>query len=298
MGGARIKRAAKGTRRAGHAATGKPTDACPSWRLPMRSIRWLPAFLLSLAVVCGTATAALAGPAAPVQHAAARCTTSAPQGTCGPYHYRQITKSDGFNTYVANNKWGCGNPDQCGLQTVRARTPGDWQVTSNQATGNTAVLTYPDVQQLFTRTSGKNPPLATFSKINSHFAEAMHANAKTDAEAAYDIWLSATSGPNEVMVWVDNHGRGSGGARRVGRATISGQRFTVYEYGTGEIIFSLNHNEHVGTVHILTTLRWLQHHKFVSKGARIGQVDFGWEICSTGHRPETFTISKYTLRSK
>ena len=52
--------------------------------------------------------------------------------------------------------WGCGSvqPGQagadCGMQTVTSYGPGDWSVTSDQAAGNTAVLTYPDVQQVFT----------------------------------------------------------------------------------------------------------------------------------------------------
>lgn len=264
----------------------------------MRSTRWLPALILTLAVTaCAPAAAALNSQVSS-SGVAWRCTTSDPSGTCGPYSYDPITKSDGFNTYVANNKWGCGSPDQCGRQTVQANTPGHWQVTSNQAAGNTAVLTYPDVQQVFTNTDNNDPPVASFHAIYSRFAEAMHATRGTDAEAAYDIWLSNTSGANEVMVWVDNHGRGSGGATRVGHATIFRQPFTVYEYGTGEIIFSLDHNEHTGTVHILAILRWLQRHRYVAWHAGIGQVDFGWEICSTGHRPETFTVSAYSLRSR
>jgi hypothetical protein len=51
------------------------------------------------------------------------------------------------------------------------------------------------------------------------------------------------------------------------------------------------------TVHIIATLRWLQRNGYVSAGAAIGQVDFGWEICSTGGEPETFTVSTDTLRS-
>jgi hypothetical protein len=269
----------------------------------MRPTRWLLALIVTLAVACGPATVALAR-SAPARPAPAgplgiawRCTTSAPSGNCGPYFYRPISNSDGYNTYVGNNKWGCGSPDQCGRQTVYANTPGHWQVASNQATGNTAVLTYPDVQQVFTHTNGNDPPISSYRALYSRFAEAMHSNARTDAEAAYDIWLSNTNGPNEIMVWVDNHGRGNGGATRIGRATISKQRFTVYEYGTGEIIFSLNHNEHSGTVHILAILGWLQRKRYVAARAAIGQVDFGWEICSTGHRTETFTVSAYTLRS-
>ena len=260
----------------------------------MRSTRWFSALILALAVACAPATA-LARSAAP-SSAAKGCTASGLQGTCGPYSYRLITNSNGFNTYVANNKWGCGNPDQCGLQTVHATSPGHWQVTSKQAAGNTAVLTYPEVQQLFTSTSNTNPPIAKFRAVYSHFTEAMHATARTDVEAAYDIWLSNTSGPHEVMVWVDNHGRGSGGATRVGHATIFGQPFTVYKNGGGEIIFSLDHNEQTGTVHVIATLRWLQGHGYVSAHAQIGQVDFGWEICSTGGVPETFTVSAYSIK--
>jgi len=261
----------------------------------MRSIRWFAALLLTLAVAGFPTAAALASPAA--AGAVWRCTTSGPQGTCGPYAYRPITNSHGFTTYVFNNKWACGSPDQCGRQTIQANTPGNWQVTSNQAAGHTSVLTYPDVQQLFTHPNNTDPPLASFHAIFSHFSEAMHAHAGTDVEAAYDIWLSNTKGPNEVMIWVDNHGRGNGGATRIGHATIFRQPFTVYRYGTGEIIFSLDHNEQTGTVHILASLYWLIHHRIVSARARIGQVDFGWEICSTGGRAETFTVGAYSLRS-
>ena len=71
----------------------------------------------------------------------------------------------------------------------------------------------------------------------------------------------------------------------------------MYTYGSGEIIVSLDQNETSGTVDILKTLQWLQARGMVSSAATLGQVDFGWEICSTGGRPETFTISKYSLKS-
>jgi hypothetical protein len=264
----------------------------------MRSIRWFAALIFTLAVASAP-TAALAAPGQAVTSAgtAWRCTTSGVQGACGPYSYRPITNSHGFTTYVLNHKWACDSTNPCGLQTVQANTPGNWQVTSNQAAGHTSVLTYPDVQQLFTHPNNASSPISSFHAIFSHFSEAIHATAGTDAEAAYDIWLSNTQGPNEVMIWVDNHGRGSGGATRIGHATIFKQPFTVYKYGTGEIIFSLDHNEQTGTAHILASLYWLVQHGIVSARTAIGQVDFGWEICSTGGRPETFTISAYSLQS-
>lgn len=65
------------------------------------------------------------------------------------YHYSGITNSNGFNTFVLNDMWnppGAGHP-----QTVFANSPGNWKAVSDQQAGNTAVLSYPDVQQI-------NPP--------------------------------------------------------------------------------------------------------------------------------------------
>jgi hypothetical protein len=99
------------------------------------------------------------------------------------------------------------------------------------------------------------------------------------------------------MIWLDNVNRGTGGATKIGSATIYRQVFNVLKYGDGEIIFSLNHNEQSGTVHFLSTLNWLINHGYESTGTTIGQIDFGWEICSTGGLPETFTVSHYSISS-
>jgi len=226
----------------------------------------------------------------------AACVTSAGNGNCGPYSYPPISNSNGYTTYVANNMWACGD-GSCGPQTLTAYQPGNWSTTSTQASGNTAVLTYPNVQQVFTKTTNTAPAISAFSSITSDYTETMNPQPGTDAEAAYDLWLSHTSGPNEVMIWVDNVARGNGGARQIGAATITGQAFTVYQYGGGEIIFSLDQNKQSGTVDILAAVKWLQGHGLVSAGARLGQVDFGFEICSTGGKPEKFAVSRYTLTS-
>jgi hypothetical protein len=229
--------------------------------------------------------------------------TDALTGGCGPYDYAGITNSDGYNTWVTNNMWACGsvqpgNPGaDCGPQTLTAINPGDWGVVSDQASGNTGVLTYPEAQQVFTLPNNTGPALSTFSSITSTFNENMNPVSGTDAEAAYDIWLTGTSGPDEVMIWVDNVGRGSGGATLIGNTTIDGQAFTVYEYGSSEIIVSLNQNELSGSVDILSTLQWLESVGIITTNPGLGQVDFGWEICSTGSQNETFTVSGYTLHS-
>jgi hypothetical protein len=234
----------------------------------------------------------------------AACVTSAGNGNCGPYRYPLISNSNGFNTYVGNNCWadpGC-------KQTVSANSPGDWQVVSTEPAGNTGVKTYPNVQQLFNdwcgagwnTCPGSDTPISALSSLRSTYAEATPHNSATIAQFAWDIWLSNTSGPNEIMIWVDNSNRGSGGATQKGSATFGGQPWTLYQYGAGEIIWSLGApgtfaQQGSGTVDLLAMLRDLQARGIVSAGATIGQIDAGWEICSTGGGPETFRVTSYNL---
>ena len=169
----------------------------------------------------------------------------------------------------------------------------NWSVTSKQKTGNTGVLSYPDVAQVFTLGNDTDPPIRGFSAITSSFTETMNATAKTDAEAAYDIWLDNGKAPDEIMIWVDDHGQTPAGKNK-GRVVIGGTRYELWSAdGTTSLVRS---NERSGTVKILAVLKWLQSRGYVSSTARLGQVDFGWEICSTGGVPETFTISRYTLK--
>jgi hypothetical protein len=227
------------------------------------------------------------------------CVTSDLSGSCGPYSDADITDADGSNTYVANNMWGCGSvqPGQsgayCGIQTVTSYAPGDWSVTSDQKAGNTGVLTYPDVGQVFTLSSDTDPPISAFSSVTSSFAENMNATSGTDAEAAYDIWLDDGTGPNEIMIWVDNHGQTPAGDDK-GSVDIGGTTYELWN-ADGTVSFVMS-NEQSGTVNILAVLNWLQSNGYVASTADLGQVDFGWEICSTGGVPETFTVSSYTLK--
>jgi hypothetical protein len=223
-------------------------------------------------------------------------------GSCGPYNYPQITNSNGYNTYVGNQLWGCGN-GACGPETLTAYSPGQWSVTSTQAAGKTAVLTYPDVQQLFNDWSGSgfngggnqtDTPISALHGLVGTYTENMHENGGTAAEAAYDIWTSS----GEIMIWVDTTtARGSGGAAQVDTGTLGGLPFTFYVYGgTGGLpIIKLNTNQSSGTIDVLAALHWLQSKGYVASNATLSQVNFGWEICSTGGVAETFDITSYSL---
>ena len=122
----------------------------------------------------------------------------------------------------------------------------------------------------------------------------MHETSGTAAQAAYDIWTSS----GEIMIWVDTSAlRGSGGADQVDTGTIGGLPFTFYVYGgTGGLpIIKLDTNQRSGTIDILDGLHWLQSKGIVANDATLSQVNFGWEICSTGGVAETFEITSYTL---
>ena len=222
-------------------------------------------------------------------------------GACGPYSYQKITNSNGYNTYAANQLWGCGAPGSCGPQTMTAWGAGRWEVTSTQRAGNTAVLTYPNTQQLTNNWSGRgwngpgphtDTPISGLAKLESFYSERMNENDGTNAQAAYDIWTSA----GEIMIWVDTTPlRGSGGAERVDSGTIDGQPFTYYVYGGSLPIIKFDTNRRSATVDILEALNWLIQKGHIPANTTIGQVNFGFEICSTGGVAETFEVLDYSL---
>jgi len=246
--------------------------------------------------------------AASTSASASVCTATGPQDTCGPYDYSGITMSNGYDTYTENNEWGANKGTS---QVLTSTDPGHWSLSATATpAGYTGVQTYPNIQQLTSNWTGNgwngsgtadDTPLSGLSSLTSSFAQSMPHNSQTVAEAGYDIWTNYSS---DIMIWVDNVNRGTGGSDQIGTATIGGQDFTVYQYGGkgGEIIFSLDGsggtgtfaNEASGSVDILGTLNWVQAHGYVSN-IKIGQIDFGWEICTTGAQAETFSVSSYSL---
>jgi hypothetical protein len=279
----------------------------------------IPAAALAFALT--VLSLALAAPAAarPVPAAArAGCsgTATASDVTCGPYADHGIVMSNGFNTYDGTNCWshpGCRYRLTAPARGSASAAP--WRVTATEAAGHTGVQSYPEEQQLTNNWCGTgwncpgthtDTPISRLKRLRSGYAEAFPHNARTIAQAAWDIWTSASH--NEVMVWVDNVNRGTGGARIDAHVTIAGQVWTLENYGN-EIIWSLGApgtfaRQGTGTVHLLALLRYLQKHALPGEArpvlpanARIGQIDFGWEICSTGGQAETFTVNRYWLHA-
>ena len=191
---------------------------------------------------------------------------------------------DGF--LFQNDMWACPQA-ACGKQTIWANSVRDWGATSTMAAGNTAVLTYPDIGRMFS-----DKPVSSYHTIRNGFTESMPRQLKgLSAEAADDVWLNHWN--IEMMIWVDNVGRSLAGGTRIGSATIFGQHFTVWKYGDSEFIFDLDHNERSGQTHILASLDWLISHGHVPATATLTEVEFGWEIASTGGHSGDFRVSNY-----
>jgi hypothetical protein len=185
---------------------------------------------------------------------------------------------------VSNDKW---NPS-AGPQMIWANSYSDWGVQSDQAAGNTAVETYPAVEEDF-----GNVPVLLFPTITSSFTESMPDVRGLDAEASVDVWLNNFG--IEVMIWVDNHGQTPAG-NIIGHVTISGQSFAVWRRGP-TYTFALNRNETSGRTNILASVKWLMRRGYVPRRSTLRQVDFGWEIASTGGRPQAFAVTNYWVHT-
>jgi hypothetical protein len=250
--------------------------------------------VLAVVTGCGPGEAAspTANPAASVATTspAGQCVTSAVKGACGPYLDPLIYRSDGQDTFVGQNVW---NPITGWSQTLHVLSPGNWSATADMPAGNTAVVSFPNVGEEYYYTN----TLAGFSSIFSSFTEDMHPTSGTSAEAAYDIWLNDWN--NEVMIQHDIVNRGS--CHIVATASFGGsggvpvQNWNFCEYGT-ELIWQLAGNgELSGTVDILAMLDWLVRHRYLRQKSGLTDISYGFEICSTGGRPETFTVSRFTI---
>ncbi|HKR68604.1 MAG TPA: hypothetical protein VJT16_07195 [Streptosporangiaceae bacterium] len=188
---------------------------------------------------------------------------------------------------VYNNEWNGGH----GPQSIWANSYKYWGAVSKQKAGNTAVETYPCVQKNYS-----NVPISSMKLLRTGFTEYMPSNKSgLDAEAANDVWLNNYN--IEVMIWVDNHGQRPAG-NVIDHVTIYGQHFTVWKDGSDYFTFALSHNENKGVTHILASINWLIHHHQLAANVTLTQVNFGWEIASTGGQSRSFIVKNFWLRDQ
>ena len=272
--------------------------------LKLAPLAFVPLALVAmLAVGCGSAAPPapkpLPAPSRSASPSAAACTTNAAKGTCGPYDYPQMPGTTDAGPTVGQDVW---NPIPGWQQTLTATTPGNWHVTANMPAGNTAVVSMPGNTANYGQVTNIPNPLSHYSSIYSSFTENMNATGRTSAEAAYDIWLgqgSSSKWSNEVMIQHDIVNRGicpvAATATFGGSAGVPVQKWNLCKYGS-ELIWQLpGSGEQSGRVDILSMLTWLENHGYMPKGSGLWQIDYGFELCSTGGVNENFEVSSYSI---
>jgi hypothetical protein len=219
----------------------------------------------------------------------------------GPFNYPPITASSVFgggNTWVRPNEWNIGSLPST-QQTTYAYNPGDWQVVANIPAGNTAVITGPDTQQDMYNSHQVDPAVSGFTEITSTYSVTMPQSSSIDAEANYDIWLNHWG--TEVMIWTDTEKQRPAGSEG-GTYTIGGSTYNFWsrsgtknDYPRGPFSFVLTENQPSGSVDILAVLQWLINNKYIPASSGLTDVEFGFELCSTGGVPQAFSVNNYTL---
>jgi hypothetical protein len=253
----------------------------PYWRLALA----VTAILFWSAIAgCGVVPNAadpLSGPTAPAFPA-----KNAPAHPAWQSSARLGSKHSGAFV-VYNNAW---NASAAGPQTIWADSYHYWGVESEQS-ATTAVKTYPCVQMIY-----DNVPYTSVKGLTSTFSELMPSDPSLYAEAAYDIWLNNYK--VEVMIWVDNH-RHNPSANVIGHVELGGQPFALWSGGPDMYSFVLTgRQENTGKINVLTFLQWLVAHGYLHATDTMTQVDFGWEIASTGGVYLDFLMKDYSLTTQ
>jgi hypothetical protein len=274
--------------------TAAPTTAAPTTAAPTSA--WpTPTTAAPTTAAPTTAAPTTAAPttAAPTTAPpAAACTTSAAKGSCGPYaSYAQIQGSPSQVT-VGQDVW---NPISGWQQTLSATDPGNWSVTANMPSGNTAVVSFPN-----TGANYDNPALSSFSSIYSSFSETMNANSATNAHNGYDLWFNNWN--NEVMIQTDFAPSGERCGSYEASATFGGsngvpvQTWSLCQFGS-ELIWQLATNESSGSVDIKAMTTWLENKGYLPGNSTVTALSFGFEISSTGGQNVKFSVSNFSINT-
>jgi hypothetical protein len=241
----------------------------------------------------------------PVPRASVTCTDTSPDNNnstgCGPYKYAAINASTGQNTYVTNDGWNNQSGERYDLQVV---DPGNW-TDSVTAQPCQCVSAYPSVEQFF----DNYDKVTSFTQITSTYSENMNANSRSVTHASFDIWTGPTSNvwADETMVMNDWTGGVSGGMQDPGCGSTILASPTFTEPSTGKHVtydfcqsgsertFVRHGEERTGSADILAMLKWEQANGYLPATDLLGEVDYGWEILSTGGQPQPLALSGYSL---
>ena len=153
------------------------------------------------------------------------------------------------------------------------------------------VPAYPSVQRAYAVRYGK------MRRLQSSFTESIPQDPAISADAAYTMWLTDPANRQvKVVMRVDQRNAPSPGGSHIGTPFFYQQHFNVYQSASGTFTFVLaGQPEPQGRVHLLSALRWLATQGHIGKSDLLNELDFGWEITSTGSQPADFQVTRYAV---
>jgi len=239
-----------------------------------------PGWLRIFAAIAGSGMAILATQAAPAQ-------ASVPKKVA--WHSTNLSTDKPDGDYLLDNN--VVSP-QAGPQTIWMFSNGNWGVESTQSS-TTRVQAYPCIKKIYT-----SPRLyATLKYLRSDFNLTMPSAGGLIAAATYAVWLNNHA--VEVRMWVNNKNRLPAGHKLHKASIIYGRKFTVWQKGPDSYTFVLAGAQEIkGRAHLLSALRFLVENRKLSRSDTVSEVDFGWEIVSTGGSPQDFGATNYSVSSR
>jgi tight adherence protein B len=86
--------------------------------------------------------------------------------------------------------------------------------------------------------------------------------------------------------------------RKIGEILFYKNEFTVWQDSEAAYTFVLSRPQEIsGKVHLLSALRWLVNNRFLNSTDTVDEVDFGWEIASTGGTAQDFGVTGFAVTS-
>ena len=201
--------------------------------------------------------------------------------------------------YADSDMWNAGGYNV--RQTMRVCSAGNWSVTAtaDNSRHDGAVKTYPNVHRDYHNwNNGHEPALSSFKTLRSAFASrSPHVGIY---DGAYDIWMNgvADNGSTEVMIWTDNFRQVPSGSVVKRGLRFSHRTWRLFVTGDHSYIaYVPNKPLHHGTIALKKRLGYLVSHGYLHRGSTVGQVDFGYEIVSTGGSSARFKIDRFSVTS-
>ena len=205
------------------------------------------------------------------------------------------------NYYVTNDSW---NADRyIGLlQTLYVCNYNSWyaSVTMNNATGDFAVKTSPNVQETWYPTPTR---LSRWKSITSQFSDLPPGVGSNYGiwEFEYDIWLNglADSKSTEIMIWTYNNGQTPSGSPS-GSFTDAGHTYEVYRtLPPYQYIAFVDRSNHLsGHVNLLNFFNYVTSRAWIPASSELYQICNGVELVTTNGRHERFAINNFSISMK